>query len=81
MRSKVLILKLKAFLTNTVNKAYTFFIMKMVSVKRPKDQHKRILDHSFLFTIQNVASGYTLCHLENWFFHFYVSLKSFHGRA
>ena len=35
----------------------------------------------FLFTIQKIASGYTLCHLENWFFQLYVSLKSFHGRA
>ena len=81
MRSKVLILTLKLFFTKTVNKAYAFSIMKVVSGKGPKHQHKRILDHSFLFTIQNVASGYTLCHLENWFFHFYVSLKSFHGRA
>ena len=37
---------------------------------------------SFVFiNIQNVASGYTLCHLENWFLHLYISLKSFHGRA
>ena len=49
----------------------------MVLEKRSKYQWKRILDHSFLFTIQNVASGYTLCHLENWFFHLYVSAKHF----
>ena len=36
---------------------------------------------SFVFTIQNVVSGYTLCHLENLFFYLYVSLKSFHGGA
>ena len=53
----------------------------MVSEKRPKYQYKRILDHSFLFTTQNVAYGCTPCHLENWFFHLYVSLKSLHGRA
>ena len=53
----------------------------MVLKKRPKHQQKQILHHSFLFIIQNVASGYTLCHLDNWFFHLYVSLKSFHGRA
>ena len=35
--------------------------LKMVSGKSPKYQQKRILDLSFLFTIQNVASGYTLC--------------------
>ena len=28
-----------------------------------------VLHHLFLLIIQNVASGYTLCHLENWFFH------------
>ena len=33
-------------------------------VKRPKYQQKPILDLSFLFTIKNVASGYTLCHRE-----------------
>ena len=43
----------------------------MVSGKRQKCQYKRILDHSFLFTIQN----YTLCHRKNWFFHLCVSFK------
>ena len=47
----------------------------MVSGKRPKYQQKGILDHSFLFTIQNVASVYTLCNLENCFFHLYVFFK------
>ena len=28
-----------------------------------------VLHHLFLLIIQNVASGYALCHLENWFFH------------
>ena len=37
----------------------------MVSGKRPEHQQKQILDLSILFTIKNVASGYTLCHLEN----------------
>ena len=49
-----------------------FVVMKTVSGKRPKHQQKRILDHSFSFTIQNVASGYILCHLENWFFQLYL---------
>ena len=53
----------------------------MVLGKRPKYQQKRILDHSILFIIGNVASGYSICHLENWFFHLYVSLKSFHGKT
>ena len=39
-----------------------FYTLKMVSGKSPKYQWKRVLDLSFLFTIQNVASGYTLCH-------------------
>ena len=47
----------------------------MVSGKRPKYQQKRILDHLFLFNIQKLASGYSLCHLENCFFHFYVYFK------
>ena len=38
----------------------------MVLGKRPKYQQKQVLNHWFLFIIQNVASGYTLCHLENW---------------
>ena len=29
----------------------------------------------FLFTVQNVASGYTLCRLENSFFLLYVGIK------
>ena len=49
----------------------------MVLGKRPKYQQKRILDHSLLFNIQDVASGYTLCHLENCFFHVYLSLNRF----
>ena len=53
----------------------------MVLGKRLKYQQKQILHHSLLFIIQNIASGYTLCHLENWFFNLYVSLKSFHGRV
>ena len=53
----------------------------MVSRKRPKHQKKRVLDHSLLFTIQNVASCYTPCHLKNRFFQLYVSLKSLYGRA
>ena len=54
------------FLTDIVNKAYTgFYTLKMVSGKGPKYQQKRIIDLSFLFTIKIVASGYTLCHLEN----------------
>ena len=53
----------------------------MILGKRPKYQKKQILHHSFLFIIQNVASGYNICHLENWFFHLFLSLKAFHGRA
>ena len=34
----------------------------MVSGKRPKYQWKEILGLLFLFTVKNVASGYTLCH-------------------
>ena len=41
--------------------------MKVVSGKGPKYKKKGILDHLFLFTIQNVASGYTLSHLEIFF--------------
>ena len=52
----------------------------MVLGRRPKYRQKRIF-HSFLFVIQNVASDYTLRHLQNWFFHLYVSLKPFHGKT
>ena len=47
----------------------------MVSRQRPKYQQKNFLDISFLFTIQNVASCSTLCHLENYLFHLYVCFK------
>ena len=47
----------------------------MVSEKRPKYQQKQILDLSFLFTVQNIASGYTCCHLENCFFLLYAGFK------
>ena len=40
----------------------------MVSGRRPKYHWKQILDLSFLFTLQNVASGYTIYHLENYIF-------------
>ena len=53
----------------------------MVLGKRPKYQQTQILDHLILFIIRNVVSGYRICHLENWFFHLYVSLKSFHRRT
>ena len=72
---------LNCFLADIVNKAYTFYTLKMALGKRPKYQQKQILHHSFLFIIQNDVSGYTLCHLENRFFHLYVSLRSLHGRA
>ena len=36
--------------------------MKEITRKRPKYQWKRNLDLSFLFTTQDVASGYTFDH-------------------
>ena len=47
----------------------------MVSGKRFKYQQKQILDVSLLFTIENAALEYTLYHLENCFFLFYVCFK------
>ena len=47
----------------------------MVSGKRFKYQQKQILDVSLLFTIKNAALEYTLYHLENCFFLFYVYFK------
>ena len=47
----------------------------MVSGRNTKYQYKWILDLLILFTIKNVASGYTLCHLENRFFHLHVCFK------
>ena len=47
----------------------------MVLGGRPNYQKKRILDLSLLFTIKNVTSGYTLCHLENCFFLLYVYFR------
>ena len=64
------------FFPNILNKEYSgFYSLKMVSRKRTIYQYKQILDLSFLFTIKNVASGYTLCHLENYFFFLYISFK------
>ena len=61
------------FLNNIANKRYTsFYTLKMISGKRPEYQQKRILDLSVLFTITNIASGYTPCHLENFYFLLYV---------
>ena len=47
----------------------------MVSGRRFKYQQKQILDVSLLFTIKNAALEYTLYHLENCFFLFYVYFK------
>ena len=47
----------------------------MISGKRLKYQWKRIFNLSFLFTIKNVSSGYTLCYREKCFFFLYVSFK------
>ena len=47
----------------------------MVSGKTPKYQYEQFLDLSFLFTVQNVVPGYTLCPLENCFFLLYVCFK------
>ena len=67
---------IKTFLTNNVNRAYTSFnTLKFVSGKIPKHQKKRILDLPFLFTIKNVASGYTLCLIESCFFSHVFAFK------
>ena len=65
------------FLTNIVNKEHTdFYTLKMVSGKKAEISVERDLDLSFLFTSKNVASGYTLCDLENCFFLLYVGFKN-----
>ena len=47
--------------------------------KKPKCQQKQILDLPFLFTVQNVASGYTL--FQNCFFLLYVCFKIMIGKT
>ena len=65
---------LNRFLANIVNKAI-FYTLKMVLEKRPVETIIRFyLSFEMLLLV-------ILCHLENWFFHLYVSLKSFHART
>ena len=65
------------FLTNIVNKAYTgFSTLTIVSGKKTEiSVEKNFRSIVFLFTSKNVASGYTLCHLEICFFLLYVCFK------
>ena len=66
----------KSFNINHWNCFLTYIVNKANGIREEtKYLQKQILDLAFLFTVQNVASGYTLCHLENCFILLYVCFK------